>query len=100
MKEQNGLGFVSSVVSFETPPSTLNAIKTICRERRKEGLMCRISTFPVIIVSFFSFFKKEKSNGIVVCANFVIVLFANYKNVATFAPKFFCTKIISYDREH
>ena len=37
IEEKNGLGSVSPMVSFETNPYLLSAIKTFCRERRKDG---------------------------------------------------------------
>lgn len=59
MKEQNGLGYISPMVSFETNPYPHNAIKTICREKKKRWVLCVSHQLQsVILVSFFPFAWK------------------------------------------
>ena len=60
MEEQNGLGSVSPMVSFETNPYLLSAIKTFCIEKKKRWVLWVSHQLQsVILVSFFSLCLKR-----------------------------------------
>lgn len=60
-------------------------------EKKKRWVLCVSHQLQsVILVSFFSpLIEKGKSNTIVIYANFTVVLFANSRNIVTFAPKLY-----------
>ena len=60
IEEQNGLGSVSPMVSFETNPYLLSAIKTFCIEKKKRWVLWVSHQLQsVILVSFFSLCLKR-----------------------------------------